>query len=61
MSEMYEPYTLADGITELTDKEHSRIMYTLVELHPEISRDYTWDDIGMASSKVAEAFFKVNK
>ena len=49
MSEMYEPYVLADGITELTDKEHSRIMCTLAELHPELSRDYTWDDIGMAT------------
>lgn len=42
-------YTLSDGVTDLLDHEHSRIMFALVDLHPEASRDYTWDDIGMAT------------
>lgn len=42
-------YTLSDGVTDLLDREHSRIMFALVDLHPEASRDYTWDDIGMAT------------
>lgn len=42
-------YTLSDGVTDLLDREHSRIMFALVDLHPEASRDFTWDDIGMAT------------
>ena len=42
-------YTLSDGVTDLLDREHSRIMFSLMELHPEKSRDYTWDDIGVAT------------
>lgn len=42
-------YTLSDGVTDLLDPEHSRIMFTLVALHPEMSQDYTWDDIGIAT------------